>query len=128
MPYQPVQARFYDSTGNWISFYHNRVDEPPSGTTNGTTLTLTYTPSVAGQIIRGGQVSGPTGRGRVEVSVNGGGVWANVTSGITLPGLAGVPQTVLVRGVAVPFSGDNSEVSGFCLTVTDKTGQAGWLD
>lgn len=127
MPYTPLKPFFYDDSGFPISFLHDRVNEPPSGTTNGTTFTLTYTPAVTGQIIKGGQLSGPTGRGRTEVSIDGGSNWYNITTGVTL-GTAGVEATVLVRGVAIPFSGDDSEASGFALLVTDESGEAGWLD
>lgn len=128
MPYNALPIRFYDDTGAMISFWHCRVDEPPSGTTNGATLTLKYTPAVTGQIIRCGQIGGPTGRSRVEVSVNGGSSWANAANGVALPGLAGVEQEIWVRGVALSFAEDDSEVSSFCLAVTDKTAQAAWLD
>jgi hypothetical protein len=127
--YNPVPIRFYDTAAHAIGFFHDRVEEPVSGTTNGTTLTLTYTPRIAGQIIRGGQLSGPLSRCRVEASTDGGSVWTNVTTGITLPGSpgAGSPYTVLVRGVAIPFAGDNSEVSSFAVVVTESAGQADWL-
>lgn len=126
MPYRPVGNTFRDESGEDIIVYETRVDEPVSGETLGTVLTTAYTPRKSYERLVVAQQSGPTGRCRVDVRVDGG-AWVNGATGVVL-GPAGTEQDIEFRPVGLPFVGDDTEESAMGVAVVGEAVEAGWLD
>lgn len=128
MPYIPAPKTFLDATGEEIDFYQEVLDEPASPATEdpGAEVELTYTPTGAdGERYLAGLASGPSGRARVDISDDDGDTWTDAAAGLAA-GTAGVPQTILVRGVGLGFVGNDSDEVGFQLGVASD-GEADWL-
>lgn len=117
MPFNSVRPKFYQGA-SVFNRYEETLDEPPSGETNGTTLNLSYTQR-AGELLYAVAMGGPLDRARVDVSTDGGTVWLPA-DGLDIDG------AFKLRGVAVPFSGDDTEASSFALVTIGEGSDANW--
>lgn len=126
MPYRPIENTFRDESGEDLIVYEDRVDEPASGETLGTVLTTLYTPRKAYERLVVAQRSGPTGRCRIDVRVDGGS-WVNGATGVVL-GAPGVEQEVEFRPVGLPYPTDDTEETAFSAVVVGEAIEAAWTD
>lgn len=123
--WKPMPKTVRASDGSAIEFYSEVVNEPAGAETNGQSISLLYTPrGSTNERYISGVAAGPTGRCRVDISTNGGGAWAPATG--TAVGAAGVQQTILVRFVALPYAGDDSQATSFGFGVA-ASGEASYL-
>ncbi len=125
MPYRPLENTFRDESGEDLTVYEDRVDEPASGETLGTVLVTAYTPRKAYERLVVAQKSGPTGRCRIDVRVDGGS-WVSGATSVVL-GPAGTEQEIEFRPVGLPFVGDDTAESSMGVFVVGEAGDAGWL-
>ena len=127
MPYRPVPTRMTDASGRPITHYEEVLDEPtaPATESPGASVALTYTPrGHTNERYLAGVAAGP-GDARLDLSTNGGGAWSDASAGIAV-GTTGVAQSILIRGVGLPVSGNSSEVTTLSIGVA-YSGEAGWL-
>jgi len=105
------------------------VDEPtsPAVTAPADSVALHYTPASSAETLVAGEAGGPTGRVRVEVSLDGGSSWHALPYAVG--GTAGVEQVILLRYVGLPF-GDAPDLDptrlGFA--TVEPGVDAGWRD
>jgi hypothetical protein len=121
-------TRFTDASGYPITNHQGTLDEPtaPAVEAAGPAITVRYTPQgLADERYLAGQAAGPTARARVEISTDAGADYDDAAAGVAV-GATGVEETLLVRGVGLPFAGDDTEQSTFQLGVA-SSGEADWL-
>jgi hypothetical protein len=126
MAFKPLPPSFKDASGRRIDHTEHVIDEPisPAVETLGPSVALTYTPrGLAGERYIAARVAGPTGQVRVEISTDGGTGWDTEQA----VGAAGVAESILVRDVALPFAGNDSEQTSLVLGVVADAGEADWL-
>lgn len=124
MPFRPVERTLLDASGRPLTRYETRLEEPASGTANGTAVPFTYTPREDGERLVARHRSGPTGRVRLDVR-EGAGAYANAANGIALPD-AGDEFAGDFRPVALAFVGDDSEPTTLGLVVVGVPGAGNW--
>ena len=129
MPTTSVPVTFRDSAGRPLTIRYATVDEPTSPATEapGTAYDVRYTPAASNETLVAGVAGGPTGRARMDVSLDGGSSWHALP--YALGGTAGVEMALKLREVGLPFADAlDLDPTRFGIGVVAPGVDAGWLD